>query len=62
MLWKRWLILGGSSRIQKNDDVSYQHEADYQRLREFADTAINQINTSISHIVGYDGATKEVDS
>ena len=38
-----------------------QYEADYQRLREFADTTINQIDSSISHTVGYDGATKKRD-
>ena len=51
----------GSSRIQRNDDVGNQYEADYQRLREFADTTINQIDSSISHTVGYDGATKKRD-
>ena len=50
-----------SSRIQRNDDVGNQYEADYQRLREFADTTINQIDSSISHTVGYDGATKKRD-
>ena len=51
----------GSSRIQRNDDVGNQYEADYQRLREFADTTINQTDTSISHTVGYDGTTKKKD-
>ena len=49
----------GSSRIQRNDDVGNQYEADYQRLREFADTTINQIDSSISHTVGYDVTTKK---
>ena len=47
----------GSSRIQRNDDVGNQ----YQRLREFADTTINQIDSSISYTVGYDGATRKRD-
>ena len=51
----------GSSRIQRNGDVGNQYEADYQRLREFAGTAINQIDSSISHIVGYNEATKKRD-
>ena len=38
-----------------------QYEADYRRLREFADTTINQIDSSISHTDGYDGATKKRD-
>ena len=38
-----------------------QYDADYQRLREFADTTINQIDSSISHSVGYDGAAKKRD-
>ena len=38
-----------------------QYEADYQRLREFADTTINQIDSSISHTAGYDGAAKKGD-
>ena len=52
----------GSSRIQRNDDVGNQYEADYQRLREFPDTTINQIDSSISHTVGYDVTTKKRDS
>ena len=36
-----------------------QYEADHQKLREFADTTINQIDTSISHTVGYGEATKK---
>ena len=36
-----------------------RYKADHQRLREFADTTVNQIDTSISHTVGYDEATKE---
>ena len=51
----------GSSRIQINDDVGNQYEADYQRLREFADTTINQIDSSISDTVGYDGTRKKTD-
>ena len=38
-----------------------QNEADYQRLREFADTTINQIDQSINHTVEYDGTTKKRD-
>ena len=38
-----------------------QYEADYQKLREFADTTVNQIDSSISHTIGYDGATKKRD-
>ena len=38
-----------------------KYEADYQKLRELADTAINQIDSSISHTVGHDGATKKRD-
>ena len=48
-----------SSRIQRNDDVGNQYEADNQSLREFSDTAINQIDSSISHAVSYDGVTKK---
>ena len=51
----------GSSRIQRNDDVGNQYEADYQRLREFADTTINQVDSSLSHTVGYDVTTKKRD-
>ena len=51
----------GSSGIQRNDDVGNQYKADYQRLREFADTTFNQIGSSISHTAGYDGATKKRD-
>ena len=51
----------GSSRIQRNVDVGNQCEADYQRLREFADTAINQIDSSINHTVGCDVTTKKRD-
>ena len=50
-----------SSRFQRNDDVGNQYEADYQRLREFVDTTISQIDSSISHTVGYDGTTKKGD-
>ena len=38
-----------------------QYEADYQRLPEFANTAIDQIDSSISDTVGYDGTTKKRD-
>ena len=38
-----------------------QYEADYQRLPGFANTAIDQINSSISDTVGYDGTTKKRD-
>ena len=31
----------GSSRILRNDDMGNQYEADYQRLREFADATMN---------------------
>ena len=51
----------GSSRIQRIDDVGNQYEADYQKLRESADTTVNQIDSSISHTIGYDGATKKRD-
>ena len=51
----------GLSRIKRNDDMGNQHEANYQRLRDFADTAINQIDSSISHTVGHNGATKKSD-
>ena len=51
----------GSPRIQKNDYVGNQYEAAYQRLREFADTTINQIDSLISYTVGYDGATTKRD-
>ena len=51
----------GSSRIQKNDDVRNQYEPDYQRLREFADTTINQIDSSVSHTVGCYRVTKKRD-
>ena len=51
----------GSSRIQRNDDVSNQYQAGYQRLREFADTTINQIDSSISHTVCYDVTIKKRD-
>ena len=51
----------GLSRIQRNDDVGNQNEADYQRLREFADTTISQIDQSINHTVEYDGTTKKRD-
>ena len=51
----------GSSRIQRIDDVGNQYEADYQKLRESADTTVNQIESSISHTIGYDGATKKRD-
>ena len=44
----------GSSRIQINDDVVNQYEVDYQRLREFADTTIDQIDLLVSHTVGED--------
>ena len=30
-----------SSRILRNDDMGNQYEADYQRLREFADATMN---------------------
>ena len=50
-----------SSRIQRNDNVGNQYETDYQRLREFVDTTISQIDPSISHTVGYDGTTKKGD-
>ena len=51
----------GSSSIQRNDDVGNQYEADYQRLREFADTTINQTESSANHTVGYDVTTKNRD-
>ena len=54
----------GPSRIQRNDDVGNQYDDvgnQYQRLREFADTTINQIDSSISYTVGYDGATRKRD-
>ena len=38
-----------------------QYEADYQRLREFADTTINQIDSSVSHTVGCYRVTKKRD-
>ena len=51
----------GSTRIQRNDGMGNQYDADYWKLREFVDTAINQINSSISHTGGYDEATKKRD-
>ena len=50
-----------SSSIQRNDDVGNQYKDDYQRLMEFADTKINQIDSSISHTVWYDRTTKTRD-
>ena len=50
----------GSSKIQRND-MGNQYEADYWRMREFADTTINQIDSSISHTDGYNEATKKRD-
>ena len=38
-----------------------QYEPDYQRLREFTDTTINQIDSSVSHTVGYYEITKKRD-
>ena len=35
----------GPSKIQGNDDVGNQYKSKYQRLRNFADTTINQTHT-----------------
>ena len=34
----------GSSRVHRTDDMGNQYEGDYQRLKEFTDTTINQID------------------
>ena len=51
-----------SSRIHKTDDDNNQHKLDYQRLRAFAETIINQTDSSVNHSFEYDEATKKRDS
>ena len=53
----------GLSRIHRTDDNNNnKHENNYQRLREFAETIINQTDSAISYTQGFDGTTKRRDN
>ena len=50
----------GSLRIHRTNDRDNQYEADYKRLKVFAETTVNQIDSYISHTVGYNSLKVDI--